>query len=124
MKIFVWYLKKGVVLTKDNLIKRNWRGSNKCCFCINKETIQHLFIECPFARLAWWTIQYAFNLSPPMSIANMFGNWLAGIPKILKSQLLVGASALCWSIWLCRNDVVFDKKTITNPLQVIILSRH
>ena len=54
----------------------------------------------------------------------MLGNWLAGIPKILKSQLLVGASALCWSIWLCRNYVVFDKKTITNPLQVIILSGH
>ena len=109
VKIFLWYLEKGVVLTKDNLFKRNWRGSNKCCFCINEETIQHLFIECPFARLAWWAVQCAFNLSPPLSIENLFGNWLNGIPKLLKSQLLVGASALCWSIWLCRNDAVFNK---------------
>ena len=45
VKIFLWYLKKRVVLTKDNLLKRNWRGSNKCCFCIKEETIQHLLME-------------------------------------------------------------------------------
>ena len=54
----------------------------------------------------------------------MFGNWLAGIPTNLKSQLLVGASALCWSIWLCWNDAVFNKKSGTNPLQVILLTGH
>jgi hypothetical protein len=26
IKIFLWYLKKGVVLTKDNLAKRKWKG--------------------------------------------------------------------------------------------------
>lgn len=124
VKIFLWYLKRKVVLTKDNLFKRNWRGCKRCCFCIKEETIQHLFIDCPFARLAWWTVNCAFNLPPLVNIANMFENWLAGIPKQLKSQLLVGASALCWSIWLCRNDMVFSKKIITNPLQVIFLSGY
>jgi hypothetical protein len=28
IKIFLWYLVKGVILTKDNLIKRNWNGKN------------------------------------------------------------------------------------------------
>ncbi|WVZ59399.1 LOW QUALITY PROTEIN: hypothetical protein U9M48_009545 [Paspalum notatum var. saurae] len=27
IKVFLWYLRKGVVLTKDNLAKRNWQGS-------------------------------------------------------------------------------------------------
>lgn len=112
------------MLTKDNLHKRNWRGSKKCGFCIKEETIQHLFIDCPLARLIWWVVGCAFNLAPPLSITNMFGHWLAEIPKILKSQLLVGASALCWSIWLCRNDVVFNTKMVTNPLQVIFLIGH
>jgi hypothetical protein len=26
-KIFGWYLRRGVILTKDNLVKRNWHGS-------------------------------------------------------------------------------------------------
>ena len=43
IKIFLWYLQKGVLLTRDNLIKRKWKGESKCCFCNNNETIQHLF---------------------------------------------------------------------------------
>jgi hypothetical protein len=31
-KIFTWYLRRGVILTKDNLIKRNWHGSKTCFF--------------------------------------------------------------------------------------------
>jgi hypothetical protein len=26
-KVFAWYLRRGVILTKDNLAKRNWQGS-------------------------------------------------------------------------------------------------
>ena len=42
-KIFAWYLRQGVILTKDNLVKRNWYGSKKCVFCHHDETIKHLF---------------------------------------------------------------------------------
>uniref|UniRef100_A0A453CQN9 Reverse transcriptase zinc-binding domain-containing protein n=1 Tax=Aegilops tauschii subsp. strangulata TaxID=200361 RepID=A0A453CQN9_AEGTS len=38
-KIFAWYLRRGVILTKDNLIKRNWHGSPRCVFCHHDETI-------------------------------------------------------------------------------------
>jgi hypothetical protein len=40
-----------VFLSKRNLIKRNWQGSTRCCFCDHEETMQHIFIECPFAKL-------------------------------------------------------------------------
>ena len=43
IKIFMWYLIKGVTLTKDNLARRRWKGSLKCCCCNLNETIQHLF---------------------------------------------------------------------------------
>jgi hypothetical protein len=33
IKIFLWYLNKGVILTKDNLAKRRWKGSLLCSFC-------------------------------------------------------------------------------------------
>jgi hypothetical protein len=50
IKKFIWYLYKGVVLTKDNLVKRNWTGSKHCSFCMTNETIQHLFFDCVDAR--------------------------------------------------------------------------
>ena len=51
VKIFLWYLQKGVTPTKDNLLKRNWKGDSNCCFCNCNETIQHhlfLLLCCKF----------------------------------------------------------------------------
>ena len=73
-KVFTWYLRRGVILTKDNLAKRNWQGSKKCVFCHHDESIKHLFFQCSFARSIWSTIQIASNLYPPKSVANIFGN--------------------------------------------------
>lgn len=52
-KIFAWYLRRGVILTKDNLIKRNWHGSPQCVSCHHDETIKHLFFQCKLARSIW-----------------------------------------------------------------------
>jgi hypothetical protein len=43
IKKFMWFLNNKVLLTKDNLVKRNWHGCTKCCFCNEPETINHLF---------------------------------------------------------------------------------
>ncbi|WVZ49016.1 LOW QUALITY PROTEIN: hypothetical protein U9M48_000398 [Paspalum notatum var. saurae] len=56
IKIFLWYLKRGVILTKDNLAKRNWKGSKACEFCSRPETIQHLFFECHYAKFLWRSV--------------------------------------------------------------------
>jgi hypothetical protein len=42
VRICIWYLIKGVVLTKDNLAKRHWNGSLKCCFCNIDESIHNI----------------------------------------------------------------------------------
>jgi hypothetical protein len=43
IKIFTWLLEKGAILTKDNMVKRNWLGNPSCIFCDQLETIDHLF---------------------------------------------------------------------------------
>ncbi|WVZ85605.1 hypothetical protein U9M48_032511, partial [Paspalum notatum var. saurae] len=55
IKVFMYYLKRGVILTKDNLSKRLWVGSKLCNFCCNAETIQHLFFECYYPKFIWCT---------------------------------------------------------------------
>jgi hypothetical protein len=49
----------------------------------------------------------------------MFGNWLNEIEPIVKARIRVGVCALVWAIWNCRNDVVFNKTSVPNFLQVI-----
>jgi hypothetical protein len=34
INIFCWYLRKGVILTKDNLLRKKWKGSQKCSYSI------------------------------------------------------------------------------------------
>jgi hypothetical protein len=109
IKIFMWYLYKGVVLTKGNLAKRNWNGSKQCSFCCKEESIQHLFFDCYYAKFMWGLIQITFGIWPPHNIIHLFGIWVNSFHRTLKRQLLAGALAFYWAIWLSRNDIIFDK---------------
>jgi hypothetical protein len=98
IKIFMWFLSNKVLLTKDNLAKRKWKGCQKCCFCDSIETVNHLFIECPFTKILWRMMYLAYNIPPPANITNMFGRWLNGVRKEDKQKIRIGVSALCWAV--------------------------
>lgn len=49
----------------------------------------------------------------------MFGNWLYGVPKKDKNKIRIGISAICWTIWNTRNEMIFNNQKGTNFLQVI-----
>jgi hypothetical protein len=87
-----------VLLNRDNLAKRNWNASKKCCFCDSEETANHLFIFCPFARLVWRIIFATYDILPPTNITNIFENWLTGMDSKTKAKICIGISAICWSI--------------------------
>ena len=81
IKIFLLFLKKGVILTKDNLAKRNWNGSKTCCFCSKPETIHHLFSKCHYAQFNSYVMLclfcLAFNLHGIQIIFLVVGrNWM------------------------------------------------
>jgi hypothetical protein len=79
----------------------------KCVFCDKDESIKHLFLECPLAKIVWRIIYMTFSLSPPANITNIFGNWLSSIAKNDVRQIRVGVCAIIWAIWNVRNEVVF-----------------
>jgi hypothetical protein len=62
VKFFWWYLCRGVVLSIDNSVKRNYQGRETCSFCHKDETIRHLFFECQDAWAVWNTTHLAFGL--------------------------------------------------------------
>jgi hypothetical protein len=97
-KFFAWYLRRRVIFTKDNLIKRNWHDSETCVFCSQDETIKYLFFQCNFARSTWSIIQAALGLYTSTSIANIFENWSDSIDYKYMILLRVRAMALIWSL--------------------------
>jgi hypothetical protein len=114
---FVWYLHWAIILTKDNLIKQNWHGSKIYVFCPQDETIKHLFFNAILPVL-YGQSSAVSGLYLPASVANIFRNWIHDIDQKYKILLRVEVIALIWSLWLCRNDKVFNDKK--NPLLQVI----
>lgn len=63
VKIFLWFLRRGVILKKDNLAKRNWRGNQNCCFCSKLQNIQLFFFDCAMAKALWRAIHMVLGLN-------------------------------------------------------------
>jgi hypothetical protein len=122
IKVFLWFLQKGVTLTKSNLKRKNLKGSDKCCYFNCAKTVDHLFFNCGFAKFIWRIIEIATGLQAPFGLVQFFGQWLNAFKPDLKRMICVGAAAVAWSTWLCRNDMVFNNVTIQSPLQVIFRS--
>lgn len=86
------------------------------------ETIKHTCFECHFANLVWSITYVASRITAPHNISHRFTKWLSGVQKYLQPYVsLLGAAAICWSHWLCINDMVFDKKIISSPVRVVYL---
>ena len=119
IKIFLWFLKKAVILTKDNLAKMNWNGSKACCFCSTSETIQYLFLDCHYARFFWRAMFVLFGINPPRNTNYLFNSWSKLGGSNHNHLLLTGTAAFCWVIWITSNDMVFDKGHPKTFLQVL-----
>jgi hypothetical protein len=73
IKVFLWILYREAILTKDNLVKRNWHENEMCGFCSNNKTVQHLIFYCALAKFIWRVVQLASGVAPPNNIRHMFG---------------------------------------------------
>lgn len=86
-----WLMLRDSIVTKDNLTKGGWRkGTEFCQFCDKKETIQHVFFECPLVRLTWNVVICAFNMKQIKDLRHILGPWIQTCDKITKQLLLVG----------------------------------
>ena len=125
IKVFIWFLLKGVILTKDDLLRRRWKGDDRCCFCDNKKTIQHILFYCHAARFVWRVFSMAFGLQAPIDLEDLSGVCFQQTGQHMRSLIREGTSVILWSVWLCRNDVTFDKKNTIYPyLQVIMRATY
>ena len=78
-----------------------------------------MFIECHFAKFIWRAVQFSFGLYIPTSISHIFYRWFLGVDKKKSKLILVGASAICWALWLSRNDMVFYNSPSMSYIQVL-----
>lgn len=123
---FFWTLMHNKILTSDNLEKRNIAGPHRCTLCISsKETTQHLFMECHYAKETWGLILQGLQIPsfPQCSVVNLFADWNNQYPqsipiKSFQNKVWIAIPKFVyWQIWLARNDQIFNGHHLP-PLQV------
>ena len=64
----------------------------------------------------------AFDLNfTPNCLTDCLGRWTRLFPKHDKKLVLVGVATMFWTIWRCRNDIMFERKTISGSLILVRL---
>jgi hypothetical protein len=72
IKIFMWLL-QNTILTKDNLTRRNRKGSEIYAFYTEKESVEHLFFGWMAAKYIWNLIVVPLELVAELVILINFG---------------------------------------------------
>ncbi|XBI75353.1 hypothetical protein VPH35_068732 [Triticum aestivum] len=119
IQIFLWQLFQDAVLTRDVMRRRKWAGNPKCSFCNEVETSQHLFFTCPVARVVWRTVGCVFGTSLcPNNLWQYFSWCYIFLPDGAKFYTF-GLAAMCWAIWISRNQATFEHKSLKSPFNVV-----
>jgi hypothetical protein len=111
-----------VILTKDNMIDRNWQGDPGCYFCGEIETVDHFLFQCPISRVVWGVLAIYFNQRVRPSSYEEFWLWIKRALPGGDDIYMLGFAAVCWAIWSTRNSICFEKKEFKNPCEIIFLA--
>jgi hypothetical protein len=58
---FLWLLANNKVLTRNNLAKRKNVADKTCLFCVENESVTHLFYGCCVAKRMWFEVAEITN---------------------------------------------------------------
>jgi hypothetical protein len=74
--LFLWLLAYNKLVTVDNINKRGMSKLTKCRFCMEDESITHLFFECVVARNVWTYACEFLGFDIGTNFLSVAGKWL------------------------------------------------
>jgi hypothetical protein len=109
---------QNAILTKDNFLKRKWKGSPNCAFC-QGESVQHLFFDCPVSIYIWSILAYIFGYQLDLLLSFSSGPVLSGAYEVADMYILWGK--LPFAVLYGRLETLFDGKRVKIPTEVLCL---
>lgn len=94
--IFLWLLSHNKLMTRDNLRKRHIIKPRDCVFCLENESICHLFFECVVARNIWSFVKDQFGITVGDDFESIAKFWVSNNRN---SALNTASSAVVWCLW-------------------------
>lgn len=69
------------------------------------------------SHFLWWGLRETFSWErPPLSCEDFLDIAMKDQKKFVVGMTWEIFGAAAWSIWLARNDLVFNKKVVSSPL--------
>ncbi|CAL1412758.1 unnamed protein product [Linum trigynum] len=115
LKIFLWQLFHRLLPTTEALIEKKVQVLPRCPVCwAEKETLEHLFLDCPVAR-SLWEHSGLEDLGEGLP-RHTFPLFLKKLMVLIhQPQMVMAVVAVLWRIWRSRNWVVFEGKQYGIP---------
>ncbi|GMJ10130.1 hypothetical protein like AT4G29090 [Hibiscus trionum] len=130
VEFFLWQVICNRLAVKSELLKRGIGAvdSSGCPLCNTaNESVTHLFLACEASWKLWMLIIAEWNLNfvIPGDVRTLLTLWFANpLNENDKSVWFLIPSAVLWSLWLHRNEVVFRKiKPDVNSLFFVVKTR-
>jgi hypothetical protein len=89
VNFFSWVLMHKKILTCENLEKRGFIDPHRCPMCFHAlETMDHLFVNCPFTQEVWKISLQGLNAIAlrQISVVDLFSLWKARYPQVTQSS--------------------------------------
>lgn len=111
---FSWLAGNRRILFGDRLRKMGFAGPFRCVLCEKaEEDVDHLLLNCEFAREAWLFGLQRLNWKGPMigNLSEWLESWpVLGKPSIFAAIWKILPSTILWELWKERNRRVFEGK--------------
>jgi hypothetical protein len=83
-------------------------GKNKCKLYLKDEFVDHLIFTCPLSAFVWSVIQEGLKWEKiPRTVKEFIDGCLLQRGNKNNCVLFFLFVAVCWTIWLNKNDFVF-----------------
>jgi hypothetical protein len=103
------------IQTVDNLGRKKWKGSKLCQLCNEEENVEHLLFRCPIAVFMWAVVKDELEWSElPRSVQDFSENFQSKLGAKRMNVMWFLFGAICWTLWLNRNDFVFKNSLISS----------
>eukprot|EP00253_Pinus_taeda_P007705 PITA_07705 len=119
-RIFFWCALKNKIPTWEILQSRFKQGPGRCPLCLAaSESIQHLFLDCPFTRQVWNEVEKFLNIKLRWEGVDLSTAWEYWWNHFNVRNLRNLPPIICWGIWIAKNCSIFREKS--TPAEAIAI---
>lgn len=115
-RIFLWQVFNDKIQSAEQLVKRNWPGDIECKMCGAVESTDHIVFGCAMPHFFWCFAREVFGWpSVPTGTSDFQDLFLERADRKTKHFYIFLLGSAAWSLWLIRNDFVFNNVIVSSP---------